>query len=175
MRVLICGSRTWNDVDIIVKALQKMPAGTVIIHGDAAGADTIADVVAEAIGFERKKFPISDDDWEKFGKSAGFRRNRQMLFEGEPDLILAFIDTLSDSFGTQNMIELGESYGKQVVKIEKPCWPESCPTCGESYTDPPTSRALICSSAFHCCRACTWQEGVVTVRCGRHSKDPSTP
>lgn len=34
-------------------------------------------------------------DWDTYGKSAGMRRNRQMLEGGQPDLVVAFHDALS--------------------------------------------------------------------------------
>ena len=168
MRVLVCGSRSWNDIDAVANVLQRLTGEVTIIHGDAIGADTICHVVSEALDFKIEKFPITKEDWEKYGKSAGPRRNREMLSKGEPDFIIAFVDTLVDSPGTHGMIELGETNGKRVIVIRKDCWPEKCQTCGEPYSEPPTDRALICSSGFHCCRSCTWREGRITMKCKRH-------
>lgn len=155
-RVLICGSRTWNKIDVIASVVEKLPSGSVVIQGDARGADTIAKACAELRGLEVMSFPA---DWEKHGKSAGHRRNKEMLQKGEPNLVIAFIDTLSPSVGTRNMIELAEAVGIQVVKIEMPCPTDVCQTCQEPYSNPPTSRSRICSNPFHCCRECTWEEG----------------
>lgn len=33
---------------------------------------------------------------------------------------------------------------------------ETCPTCKEPYSKPPTRRARFCSNGFHCCRDCVW-------------------
>ena len=55
-RVLITGSREWNDWYDIWHALRdvRKRAGTatvIIIHGGAPGADSMADYVARQLGF----------------------------------------------------------------------------------------------------------------------------
>ena len=52
-------------------------------------------------------------DWERFGKSAGVRRNHQMAQAG--DMLLAFWD--GRSAGTQHMISCMQQLGKPVVVI----------------------------------------------------------
>ena len=42
---------------------------------------------AQAEGIEVRTF---EADWDRFGKSAGYRRNRQMLDEGAPHILVAF-------------------------------------------------------------------------------------
>lgn len=121
MRVLACGSRTWNRIKPVVTALQKLPAGSTVIHGAYKGADTIIDVVASELGLNVERYPA---DFAKFGKSAGPKRNRQMLDAG-PDLVIAFIDENFSSPGTRNMIALAEAYGVKVVIVSMPCDRES--------------------------------------------------
>lgn len=114
----MCGSRTWNKVDVIANVVEKLPSDAVVIQGEAPGADTIARACAEERGLEVLSFPA---DWEGEGRAAGPRRNRRMLEKGEANLVIAFIDTDSESTGTQNMIELAEAAGVQVVKIAMSC------------------------------------------------------
>ena len=52
-------------------------------------------------------------DWERFGKSAGVRRNCQMAQAG--DMLLAFWD--GRSAGTRHMISCMQQLGKPVVVI----------------------------------------------------------
>ena len=52
-------------------------------------------------------------DWERFGKSAGVRRNYQMAQAG--DMLLAFWD--GRSAGTQHLISCMQQLGKPVVVI----------------------------------------------------------
>jgi len=110
MRILVCGSRTWYTcVTDIEKALRpytgEQPNATVI-HGGASGVDTAAGNVAYRMGFRTKVYPAN---WKLYGKSAGYIRNKQMLDEGKPDLVLAFWD--GKSRGTKMMIELAKRAG----------------------------------------------------------------
>jgi hypothetical protein len=119
MKVLVCGSRTWNDLETIANVIGKLPSGSEIIHGDALGADRMAGAAAaEIAGLKVTKFPISSEEWEKFGKAAGPRRNKKMLDESHPNLVIAFLDENSKTGGTRNMIELAESYGYRVVVLK---------------------------------------------------------
>jgi hypothetical protein len=50
MRVLVTGATTWSDVEAIRADLGRLPAGSVVIHGDAPGADALAGQVARELG-----------------------------------------------------------------------------------------------------------------------------
>ena len=56
MRVLVCGSRNFLDVDRMRERLSQLPTGTTIIHGGARGADSIADEIARELGFTVEVF-----------------------------------------------------------------------------------------------------------------------
>lgn len=79
---------------------------TTIIEGEAKGADTLARLFGETIGIPVEKYPA---DWSKHGKAAGPIRNKQMLDEGKPDLVIAFM--FPDSRGTANMVKQAEKAG----------------------------------------------------------------
>ena len=114
MRVLICGGRDYDDYDTFktcLSAKQVAVPFTVIIHGAATGADTMADKYAKNHNIAALSFPVSKADWKKYGKSAGPRRNRQMLRDGKPDLIMAF----PGGSGTADMV-------KQARKAGVPVW-----------------------------------------------------
>lgn len=102
MRVLVCGSRTWTNPALIYTYLENIGA-TLIIHGNARGADRLAGQSASQLNIPVEVYPA---DWDRYGKRAGFVRNREMLIIGKPDLVLAFWD--GESNGTRNMIELAE-------------------------------------------------------------------
>lgn len=98
-KVLITGSQNWKSREIIQNALQRFdPANTVIIHGAAPGADSIADEIARAAGFEVIAFPA---DWSRQGKAAGVIRNQEMV-DLFPDECLAFPH--KDSKGTNDCV-----------------------------------------------------------------------
>jgi hypothetical protein len=101
MRILICGDRNYSNVKSILTYLSSLPLDTIIIQGCCQGADLIARTAALKLGFLVLDFPA---DWQQYGCAAGPIRNRQMLTEGQPDLVVAFHDHLEDSKGTRNMI-----------------------------------------------------------------------
>jgi hypothetical protein len=91
----------------------------VVIHGDTAGADRIAGEIADTHGIDVWKFPAN---WARYGKSAGPRRNHQMLVEGRPTHVLAF----PGGRGTENMCKQASKAGLLVRRIEpnEPEWSE---------------------------------------------------
>ena len=105
MRVLVTGSRSWKDKEA---ALIRSGA-SLVIHGGALGADSLADEVARELKIPRK---IYRAEWEKYGKAAGSIRNGFMLHDSQPDIVLAFWDGKSP--GTRDMIAKAKRYGVEV-------------------------------------------------------------
>ena len=122
MRLLICGDRNWDSLSVIYTAVCNIlsiqwATGseiTWIIEGEAKGADLMGRQVAANLGIPIKSYPAN---WNNWGKSAGPIRNRVMLKEGNPDLILAFHDNISSSKGTKDMITIARRKGVPVWLI----------------------------------------------------------
>lgn len=120
MRVLVCGSRYFRDWYLMRDTLLEYftGAGDVLIHGMAKGADQLSEAVLShqfnelnnMIGVERYHA-----NWDKHGRAAGPIRNAQMLKEGRPDLVIAFL--APNSSGTANMIAQAEKAGVPVKVI----------------------------------------------------------
>jgi len=108
MRVLICGDRNWTDEKLIEDYILSLEAGSVIIQGEAPGADKIAKRLGKKHGYEVKGF---EADWGRYGRAAGPIRNKRMVVEGVPDLVVAFHDDVSRSKGTKDMIKTAEGFG----------------------------------------------------------------
>jgi hypothetical protein len=112
VKVLVTGSRTWTNRAAIRRELEKLPPGTIVVHGGARrGADQIADEIARILGFEVRVYPVSSQDWSEMGLAAGPIRNSKMLTKEHPDsegkIIdcgLAFTLDLSKSKGTRDMV-----------------------------------------------------------------------
>ena len=110
--VLVCGDRHWDDIEGLEEVLEMLDRrfGVArIIHGNARGADQIGG----NWGMRRETvlvqvFPAA---WDKYGKAAGPMRNRKMIMEGEPDLVVAFHDSIVDSKGTKNMLQEAVDWG----------------------------------------------------------------
>ena len=71
MRVLITGGRNFDDRDLMWSSLDRLHAEhhfTLLIHGDAKGADRLAGAWAEERGIEVLACPA---DWKRYGRGAG--------------------------------------------------------------------------------------------------------
>ena len=118
-RILVTGSRNFDDIPALAQALDRVRAaarkkfGTEIriIHGGARGADSLAAEWARRRGVEFDEYRA---DWDKHGKRAGFIRNRQMLDEGKPDMVVAF--PVGESRGTRGMMKIAGEAGVTVYE-----------------------------------------------------------
>lgn len=136
MRVLICGSREWDDYPVIktlIAGLRALnPRTLTIIEGEATGADTMARRAAQWLGVGVEKYPAKWDDLAapgavvktrhdgmKYNAMAGPMRNQQMLDEGKPALVFAFHDDLEHSKGTKDMVEKAHAAGVPVYVVRR--------------------------------------------------------
>lgn len=114
-RVLVCGGRDYTDCDAVYAELDAIHAATPIacvINGGASGADGLAADWAASRGVASLVvFP----DWKTYGRAAGPIRNRQMLTEGKPSLVLAF----PGGRGTADMVRQSQLAGVAVRMYRK--------------------------------------------------------
>ena len=115
MRILFCGDRNWTDYKVIADVIGELRP-TVVIEGEAKGADKMAQECAEYHGIEVLAFPAH---WERYGAAAGPIRNRQMLDEGKPDMVVAFHNDIQNSKGTLNMVNQALKRGLPVQVYTK--------------------------------------------------------
>lgn len=102
-RVLVSGDRGWNNYQVILDELIKVHQEygiEVVIEGECSGADQMARAAAVQLGIPYLPFPA---DWRKHGRAAGPIRNRQMITEGKPTLVLLFHPFIENSKGTRDM------------------------------------------------------------------------
>jgi hypothetical protein len=85
---------------------------SLLIHGDAMGADKLAMWWARRRRVPVLGFPISRDEWARWGGSAGPIRNERMLVEGKPDLVVVF----NGERGTEDMMQRALAAGIEVVR-----------------------------------------------------------
>lgn len=113
-RVLVCGGRDFADAKSLYNALDMLHLTVgvdVVIHGCARGADTFAGRWARENRVTEERFPA---DWETHGRAAGHIRNRHMLLEGKPDMVLA----APGGVGTENMVQQAEKAGVRVDRVK---------------------------------------------------------
>lgn len=106
MIVIVTGDRHWKDYNIIYRELAKLPPGTIIFHGTAKGADSLADIAGERLGFKIVPFK---PEWHIYGRGAGPVRNQKMLDrllaeDDECKKVLAFHKNLDENLGTKDMV-----------------------------------------------------------------------
>ena len=115
MRILVCGGRDYRDSECVTDSLEKLRrAGRIslLIHGDASGADRLASQWAREAGMDQVSYPAN---WKAHGRAAGPMRNRRMLHHGRPQALLAF----PGGRGTADMIRLAEQAGLPVWQPAK--------------------------------------------------------
>lgn len=111
MRALVCGGRNFSDKEFLFQELTKYSL-TCIISGGASGADTLAYLYAKEHGIKNEIFHAL---WNFDGKVAGFTRNKRMLDEGKPDIVIAF----PGGTGTAHMINYARAKNVHVI-LAKP-------------------------------------------------------
>lgn len=107
LTILICGSREWNNAEIIRGHIANLSPNKVI-HGGCTGADSISGLIAKEMGIFVQVF---EADWKSHGRAAGPIRNQKMLDDGKPDLVLAFHNNIDSSRGTSDMIKRARRRG----------------------------------------------------------------
>lgn len=134
LRVIIAGSRNFDSFTILEKECHKIfkslskegyLSGNVkadcdnieIISGTANGTDKLGEAFAKKYGILATRFPAQ---WEKYGKSAGYIRNKIMAEyaakSNELGVLIAFWD--GKSRGTKMMIDLAKKYNLKVFVID---------------------------------------------------------
>lgn len=111
--VLACGGRNYLDRDRVWLVLDRVHARyavAMLVHGAARGADTLAADWAADRGVPAKAFLA---DWNTFGKSAGARRNKEMLNIGKPHLVVAW----PGGPGTRHMVGLARVAGVPTLLV----------------------------------------------------------
>lgn len=134
LRVIIAGSRSFGSFTILEKECHRIfkslseegyLSGNVkedcrnmeIISGTANGADRFGEAFALKYNIPVKRFPAR---WDKYGKSAGYVRNKIMAqYAAESDrlgVLIAFWD--GKSRGTKMMIDLAKKNNLKVFVID---------------------------------------------------------
>ena len=102
MKVIIAGGRDFNNYELLCEYCDKILANSInieVVSGKARGADSLGERYARERGYPIKDFPAN---WDEFGKSAGYIRNKQMAEYS--DGLIAFWN--GKSKGTKHMIDL---------------------------------------------------------------------
>ena len=114
MRVLVCGGRNYaraKQVKATLDSVDHQSGGiSHLAQGGAAGADGLARAWAKVSGVPYVTYHAL---WGAHGKAAGPRRNRHMLDDSRPDLVVAF----PGGRGTADMVNLALAAGVPVQQV----------------------------------------------------------
>lgn len=122
--LLVAGSRSFNDYELLSNKLDALLVNqneVTIVSGGARGADKLAEAYAKKHNYELKVF---EADWNRFGKSAGYRRNEQMhkfIAQFDKRGCVCFWD--KQSKGTQHNFKLAEQYKTSLRIVKFTCLP----------------------------------------------------
>lgn len=123
MRLLVCGGRDFIDVPLLWRSLnhfcvQRSIPSLLIegasddVTGPYRGADYWARQWANATGIKVSTFHAK---WREQGRAAGPIRNKRMIDEAYPQVVMAF----PGNRGTANMIEQARAAEIEVIEIGK--------------------------------------------------------
>ena len=119
LAAIFCGDRDWDDHQAVLDVMDHYQP-SLVIQGDARGADRIAGICADFMGIPQRVFPAN---WEKYHRAAGPLRNQEMLFDllhctpGHTKRVFAFHDNLAKSKGTADMVKRAKKAGIRVTLI----------------------------------------------------------
>ena len=109
MTALVCGGRDYRDYKRLCAVLGVL-GPTVVVHGGARGADSLAGAWAASHGVPSRVYKA---DWKKHGKAAGVIRNGEMLEGAAPDVVVAF----PGGRGTADMVRRARAARVEVVEV----------------------------------------------------------
>lgn len=118
--VLVTGGREYQDqkrVNMELDAIRRQHPNMRLVHGKARGADMMAEAWAIDRNVPSRAYPVDnaiDGPWP----AAGHRRNKRMLDDSKPDLVVAF----PGARGTRGQVELAYRAGIRVVIVTPALW-----------------------------------------------------
>lgn len=116
IRLIIAGGRDYQlteEDQIFLESL--IPRITCVVSGGARGADAAGERFARHFGLPLQIFPA---EWDKYGKSAGYRRNEQMAKFADAAVVFP------GGKGSQHMIDIAVREGLELITtpaVERGC------------------------------------------------------
>ena len=115
MRVVVGGSRYQTDEKMVFDVLDHLHAKTpitLLVHGACKGTDLLCEAWAMKRGIPTVAY---EPDWDRWGRSAGPRRNSEMLQSEKPDLVIAF----PGGRGTADLVKRATSMQLPIARVGK--------------------------------------------------------
>jgi hypothetical protein len=109
MKTIIAGGRdykfTTKDIEFLDSIKNEISE---VVCGEARGADTYGKLWAKSNNIPVKSFPAN---WDKFGKSAGYKRNQQMAQYSDSLVIFP------GGKGTEHMFNIATEKGLKIIDL----------------------------------------------------------
>ena len=112
MRLLVCGGRSYANRKRLYSVLDSLEKPSAVIHGNAPGADSLADAWAIERGITAIRCPAK---WSQFGRAAGPLRNQFMLDFHKPDVVVAF----PGGAGTAHLVSIAKEVDVLVINVKE--------------------------------------------------------
>lgn len=106
---IVCGGRNLRDRNLVFRILDWFKP-SLVVHGGAPGADSLAQEWSERRGVPAAVYPA---DWEKHGKAAGPIRNERMVSENASGAVIAF----PGGKGTASTVGFAHQYRVPVITV----------------------------------------------------------
>jgi hypothetical protein len=121
MRVVVCGSPSWNFDLVVQDEIVKLHRWCrlhgqklLVIHGGENGPETVAEKTCIDLGIDRIVHPAN----RAYGDSAWPRRNQLMLQEHHVDLVLVFVYELNPGTMAHDMANRAKRRGVPLKLID---------------------------------------------------------
>lgn len=111
MIIAVTGGRNFKDAELVDWMLSQYKI-TAIAHGGCRGLDAIVAKWASDKGIPTLEYK---PDWDRHGAMAGPIRNRKMLLESKPKLLIRF----TGGSGTANCAETAKMLGIPVINAKR--------------------------------------------------------
>jgi hypothetical protein len=115
--VIVAGAVGWRDAGPIRRELVVLPPGTVIVHGDCAGADELAGRVGCELGFATERWVKTHEDERTHGRRLAWMGLNERMLAAGATLVLVFhadLDTPDQARGSKHLMALASAAGVEV-------------------------------------------------------------
>lgn len=118
LRTIIAGPRSVTNPEVCDWLMQDCPFDlAVVISGYARGFDRIGYWWAVRRGIPVTKEPVTEREWNEYGRVAGMYRNERMIWKHHAEALCAvYFEDAEENPGTRNMIKLAENHGLKIHK-----------------------------------------------------------
>lgn len=121
MKTIIAGSRNITDVEVVTRAIERSGIKiSLVLSGKAKGVDILGELWARENNISVEGFL---PDWKRFGRSAGLKRNIEMIENADAirslrSLISSTVQVLTDVYCFAN-VRLLFHHGTYVGPVHK--------------------------------------------------------